>query len=65
MDSLPTTATQPLLSMLVAALSSVIFLFLADAIGRVRLRKASVRPAGGSSVGMGGERRVQRRSINR
>jgi hypothetical protein len=51
MDSLPTAATQSLLLMLVAALSPVIFLFLADAIGRVRLRKARVRPAGGSSVG--------------
>jgi len=40
MDSLPTGATQSLFFVLAVAVSPLILLFLADAIGRVRLRKA-------------------------
>ena len=53
MDSLPTGATPSLFFVLAAALSPVVLLFVADIVERVRLRKASVRPAGSSSAGIG------------
>jgi hypothetical protein len=46
MDSLPTGATPFLIFVLAAALSPVVLLFVADIVGRVRLRKARVRPVG-------------------
>jgi hypothetical protein len=53
MDSFPTEAAQSGFLVAMVAVSPVLMLFLADAIGRVRQRKARVRPAGGSSAGMG------------
>jgi hypothetical protein len=52
MDSLPTGAPPSLFFVLAAALSPVVLLFVADILGRVRLRKARVRPTSGSSAGM-------------
>jgi hypothetical protein len=46
MDSLPTGATPSLFFVLAAALSPVVFLFVADIVGRVRQRRARVRPKG-------------------
>jgi hypothetical protein len=53
MDSLPTGAPPSLFFVLAAALSPVVWLFVADIVGRVRQRKARVRPASGSSAGTG------------
>jgi hypothetical protein len=53
MDSLSSGATPSLFFVLAAALSPVVLLLVADIVGRVRLRKARVRPAGSSSAGMG------------
>jgi len=58
MDSLPTGATPSLFFVFAAALSAVVLLFVADIVGRVRELKARVRPAGGSSVGMGERERL-------